>query len=233
MSGRAKAAILISGRGSNMQALLTAAAERDYPAEIVGVVSDRPDAGGLAIAAARGIATAALPRSDFASREAHEAAIDLALRDWGAEIVCLAGYMRLLSTGFVERRAGRIINIHPSLLPLFRGLDTHRSALEAGVSVHGCTVHFVTAGMDAGPIIGQAAVPVSPADTPESLAARVLKAEHQLYARALRWLAEDRVRMEDGRTVHVGFGADEGAALIAPSAGIDPANLENLARFTP
>ncbi|MBL8582076.1 MAG: phosphoribosylglycinamide formyltransferase [Rhizobiaceae bacterium] len=233
MSARVKTAILISGRGSNMQALVAAAAERDYPAEIVGVVSDRPEAGGLAVAAAHGIATAALPRGDFPSRDAHEAAIDLVLRDWGAEIVCLAGYMRMLSAGFVERRLGRVINIHPSLLPLFKGLDTHSRALEAGVSLHGCTVHFVTAGMDEGPIIGQAAVPVSPSDTPDTLASRVLHAEHQLYGRVLRWVAEGRVTLENGRAVHTGFTADDSAALIAPTPGIDPAHLENLARFTP
>jgi formyltetrahydrofolate-dependent phosphoribosylglycinamide formyltransferase len=232
-SGRTRTAILISGRGSNMQALIAAAAERDYPAEIVGVISDQPDAGGLGIAAAHGIATLALPRRDFDSKAEHEGAMDLALRDWGAEIVCLAGFMRMLSAGFVERRQGQMINIHPALLPLFRGLDTHRRALQAGVSIHGCTVHFVTPVMDEGPIIAQAAVPVSPADTPDSLGARVLKAEHQLYARALRWLAEGRVRMEGGRTVYSGLGVGEAAALIAPSPEIDPAHLENLARFTP
>lgn len=230
---RTPAAILISGRGSNMQALIAAAADRDYPAEIVGVISDVPDAGGLALAAAHGVTTLALPRRDFGSKAEHEAAIDLALRDWGAEIVCLAGFMRMLSPGFVERRLGQLINIHPSLLPLFRGLDTHRRALQAGVSVHGCTVHFVVPAMDEGPIIAQAAVPVSPDDTAETLGARVLRAEHRLYARALRWLAEGRVRMEGGRTVYTGFGVGEASALIAPSPDIDPAHLENLARFTP
>jgi formyltetrahydrofolate-dependent phosphoribosylglycinamide formyltransferase len=180
------------------------------------------------------VPTLALPRRDFASKEAHEAAIGRALDEWQAGIVCLAGYMRLLTPGFVQHWQGRMINIHPALLPLFKGLDTHRRALDAGVRIHGCTVHFVTAETDDGPIIAQAAVPVEPADTAETLAARVLKAEHQIFARGLRWLAEGKVGMEGGRTVYSGFeGGDSSAALLAPSPGIDPRQLENLARFTP
>lgn len=231
---RKRVAILISGRGSNMQALIAAAAERDYPAEIVGVLSDQPAARGLAIAAAQGIPVAAVPRAGHPSRDAHDAAIGDALTGWGAEIVCLAGYMRLLTPGFVDAWRGRLINIHPALLPLFKGLDTHARALDAGVRIHGCTVHFVTPEVDDGPIIGQAAVPVSPGDTEETLAARVIKAEHRLYPRALRWLAEGRVRLEGSRAVFTGFDhVPADSSLFAPSPDVDRAHIENLARFTP
>lgn len=187
MSVKHRTAIMISGRGSNMAALVEAAAAPDFPAEIVLVLANRPDAGGLVFAAARGIATVAIDHRDFGrDRAAHEAAVDAALRAAGVEIVCLAGYMRLLSPFLVSRWAGRMLNIHPSLLPDFKGLHTHERALEAGVSHHGCTVHLVTEDLDSGPILAQARVPVLAGDTPESLAARVLEAEHQLYPQALR-----------------------------------------------
>lgn len=233
---RKRTAILISGRGSNMTALIAAAANPDYPAEIVGVLSDKVNAAGLGIAAARGIKVQALPRSDHASKESHDAAIDAALSALNAEIVVLAGYMRLLTPGFVEKWHGRMINIHPSLLPSFKGLDTHKRALDAGMRVHGCTVHFVTPEMDGGPIIAQAAVPVLISDSEEDLTARVLKAEHQLYPQALKLVAQGRARMQGGRTVFSGFAddSDKGAALItAPSPLEGVVDLEQLARITP
>lgn len=236
MPAHKRTAILISGRGSNMAALIDAAAERDFPAEIVAVISDRAEAQGIGVARARGIEAQAIEPGSFSSREAHEEAIDAALRAAGAEIVCLAGYMRLLGATFVERWSGRMINIHPSLLPLFKGLDTHRRALETGMRIHGCSVHFVTPETDGGPVLAQAAVPILPADGEEELAARVLKAEHALYPVALRLLAEDKVRMESGRTV---FSeemrramVDEGMLLSPPTAS-GPVDLESLARFTP
>lgn len=218
-----------------MAALVEAAAERGYPAEIVAVISDQPQAAGLVYAASRGIATQVIERKDHASKEAHDEAIHAALVACGAEIVALAGYMRLFTAPFVEKWLGRMINIHPALLPSFKGLDTHRRALEAGVRIHGCTVHFVTPQMDEGPIIAQAAVAVKIEDTAESLAASVLKAEHQLYPMALRMVAEGLARMEGGRTVFAEGGTilQEGAPLHAPSAIRDVVDLEALARFTP
>ena len=181
-----RVAILISGRGSNMAALLEAARDPGFPAEIVLVLSNRPDAGGLAVAAAAGVATAAVDHRPFkGDRAEHERAIDAELRRAGAEIVCLAGYMRLLTPFLVEAWAGRMLNIHPSLLPAFPGLDTHERALAAGAKLHGCTVHLVTQGMDEGPILAQAAVPVLAGDTEDDLAARVLQQEHALYPAAL------------------------------------------------
>ena len=193
MMARRRVAILISGRGSNMAALIEAARDPDYPAEIVLVISNRPEAGGLARAAAAGIATAVVDHTAFASKAAFEAALDARLAEASAEIVCLAGFMRLLSPGFVERWRDRLLNIHPSLLPAFPGLDTHARAIAAGAKVHGCTVHFVRAAMDDGPIIAQAEVPVLPGDTPELLAARVLVAEHQLYPGALAEVAAGKI----------------------------------------
>jgi phosphoribosylglycinamide formyltransferase-1 len=184
-----------------MMALLQAAKAEDYPAEIVGVISDKADAGGLAKAAAEGIATFAFVRKDYASKDAHEAAILAALDELSPDIICLAGYMRLLSGAFIQRHEGRIINIHPSLLPLFPGLHTHQRAIDAGMRIAGCTVHFVTEGMDEGPVIGQAAVPVLAGDTADALAGRVLTIEHQLYPQALRLFAEGRVKMEGGKAV--------------------------------
>ncbi|MGO8143763.1 phosphoribosylglycinamide formyltransferase [Rhizobium leguminosarum] len=200
-SPRKRAVVFISGSGSNMMALVAAAKAADYPVEIVGVISDKADAGGLAKAAAEGIATFAFPRKDYASKDAHEAAIFSALDELKPDILCLAGYMRLLTATFIQRYEGRMLNIHPSLLPLFPGLHTHQRAIDAGMRIAGCTVHFVTEGMDEGPVIGQAAVPVLSGDTAESLAARVLTIEHQIYPQALRLFAEGRVTMEGGKAV--------------------------------
>ncbi|PST21082.1 phosphoribosylglycinamide formyltransferase [Rhizobium sp. JAB6] len=198
---RKRVVVFISGGGSNMLALLKATKAADYPAEIVGVISDKADAGGLAKAAAEGIATFAFVRKEFASKEAHEEAILAQLEALSPDIICLAGYMRLLSGRFIQAYEGRIINIHPSLLPLFPGLHTHQRAIDAGMRIAGCTVHFVTEGMDEGPIVGQAAVPVLTDDSADSLAARVLTVEHQLYPQSLRLLAEGKVRMEGGKAV--------------------------------
>ena len=186
---RKRVVILISGRGSNMAALIEAAKAADYPAEIVGVFSNKPEAAGLAVAASNGIPTAALSHRDYPTREAFDAAMEAEILRWQPDIVCLAGFMRILSSGFTERWAGKLINIHPSLLPLHRGLHTHARALEAGDTEHGCTVHFVTPGLDEGPTIAQARVPVLPGDTPDSLSARVIVEEHRLYPRALAMVA--------------------------------------------
>jgi phosphoribosylglycinamide formyltransferase-1 len=186
-----RVAVLISGRGSNMTALIEAAQAKDYPAEIVLVVSNRPEAAGLARAREAAIATAVVDHRPFgADREAFERALDDELRKRGIEIVCLAGFMRLLTSWFIGRWRGRILNIHPALLPEFKGLDTHRRALEAGVKRHGATVHFVVEETDAGPVISQQSVPVLQGDTEATLAARVLEIEHRIYPEALRLVAE-------------------------------------------
>ena len=178
--------VLISGRGSNMEALIEAARDPAYPARIALVVSNRPDAGGLEIARAAGIATAVIDHRPFGKdREAHERQVHQALTDAGARIVALAGYMRVLTPWLVDAWAGRMINIHPSLLPAYPGLDTHARALGDSALEHGCTVHLVTAGVDEGPVLGQARVPVLPGDDEASLAARVLAAEHELYPACL------------------------------------------------
>ena len=191
---RKRGAILISGRGSNMAALIAAADAPDYPAEIVRVVADRPQAGGLARALAAGVPTSVIDYAGFADKRSSEAALDRLLNEAEIDIVCLAGFMRVLSAGFVAHWHDRLINIHPSLLPAFPGLDTHARALAAGVSEHGCTVHFVTAVVDSGPIIAQAAVPVLPGDDVETLARRVLAAEHRLYPQALALVASGAVK---------------------------------------
>lgn len=190
---RKRVAVLISGRGSNMMALIHAAKAPDYPAEIVGVFANRPDAAGLAAAATFGIPTAWRWHKDYSSREAFELAIDDVLRLWRPDIIALAGFMRILTPGFTARWQGRMINIHPSLLPAYKGLDTHERALADGATEHGCTVHFVTPGMDEGPIIAQATVPVLPGDTPETLAARVLAEEHRIYPEALARVARGEI----------------------------------------
>ena len=178
--------ILISGRGSNMQALIKAAAAPDYPAKIAVVVSNRADAAGLDIARQHRVPALTVPNRDFgADRAAHEAALDKALQDAGCAFLCLAGYMRLLTPCLVGRWAGRMLNIHPSLLPAFPGLDTHARALAAQVKIHGCTVHLVTEAVDEGPILAQAAIPVMPDDTEQILSARVLAQEHLIYPAAL------------------------------------------------
>ena len=183
---KARVAVLISGRGSNMAALIEAAKDPAYPAEIVLVLSNIADAGGLDIAQAAGIETAVIAHAPFGKdREAHERMIDARLRQSGVQIVALAGYMRVLTPYLVETWAGRMINIHPSLLPAFPGLHTHQRALEADVAKHGCTVHLVTTGVDEGPILGQAEVEVLPDDDEDRLGARVLEQEHKLYARCL------------------------------------------------
>lgn len=183
---RTKVGVLISGRGSNMEALIAAAQAPDYPGEIALVIANNPDAGGLEKARAAGIATQVVDHRPFGKdREAHERAIDAALRAAGVEVVALAGYMRVLTPFLVEAWAGRMINIHPSLLPAYPGLHTHARVLEAGEARHGCTVHVVTAGVDEGPVLGQAEVEVLPGDDEASLAARVLEQEHSLYPRCL------------------------------------------------
>lgn len=189
MAGKLRVAVLLSGRGSNLEALIRACREQDSPAEIVLVVANNPDAGGLAIAQASGIATAVVDHRRFASREAFDAAIDAELRRRDIALVCLAGFMRLLTPGFVEGWRGRMINIHPSLLPAFKGRHPQRQALEAGATVSGCTVHYVTPEMDAGPIVAQEQLPVLPGDSEASLSARILEAEHRLYPRALMMVA--------------------------------------------
>jgi phosphoribosylglycinamide formyltransferase-1 len=185
--------ILISGRGSNMVALIEAARAADYPAEIVLVISNEPDAAGLEFASSRGVQTKIINHRNFSSRDAFAGALDAALLEAKVEIVCLAGFMRMLATRFVEKWRGRMINIHPSLLPAFKGLDTHERALGAGATKHGCTVHFVEPELDSGPIILQAEVPILPGDDAATLAARVLKQEHRIYPEALRMLAEGRI----------------------------------------
>lgn len=223
--------ILISGRGSNMAALIEAAGDPGFPAEIVGVISDKVDAKGLNAASALGIPTKGITRQDHPSKAALDDALDAELTRLRADIVCLAGYMRLLTPAFTDKWAGRIINIHPSLLPLFKGLETHTKALESGMRVHGCTVHFVTAGMDEGPVVAQAAVPILPEDDEDALSARVLKVEHQLYPLALRLVALGKARMVNSRTVLSGVSAD--GALLSPGSASDEVDIESLARMTP
>ncbi|WP_052715724.1 phosphoribosylglycinamide formyltransferase [Devosia chinhatensis] len=192
---RKKVAILISGRGSNMATLIEAAQAADYPAEIVGVLSNRASAPGLALAASHGLATASLAQSKFPSRDMFEDTMTQVLESWETEIVCLAGFMRILGEDFVDRWQGRLINIHPSLLPAYKGLHTHERAIADGATEHGCTVHFVTPGLDEGPAILQARVPVLATDTPETLSARVLVEEHRIYPQALRMLAAGEVHI--------------------------------------
>ncbi len=212
---RRRAAVLISGRGSNMAALVRAAAAPDFPAEIALVLSNRADAAGLDFAKAHGIPTRVLSHKGYADRLAFDAALDGLLREDGIEIVCLAGFMRLLTPWLVERWRDRMINVHPSLLPSFKGLHTHERALEAGVRVHGCTVHFVRAEMDEGPIILQAVVPIEPGDTPDLLADRVLTQEHVIYPKGLELLAAGRLHVA-GERVEIA-GVESGLKpLIAP-----------------
>jgi phosphoribosylglycinamide formyltransferase-1 len=211
---KARVGVLVSGRGSNLQALIDACADPSFPAEIVLVISNVPGVYALERAEKAGIPTRTIPHKDFASREAFDVAMDAELRSAGVEIVCLAGFMRLLSAPFTQGWAGRMINIHPALLPSFKGLHTHQRALDEGVKLHGCTVHLVTPDLDAGPILVQAAVPVLPQDDSDSLAARVLEQEHKCYPLALRLLAEGRVTVEGNRAVVDAAG--EGA-LVNPT----------------
>ena len=211
MTAKTRTAILISGRGSNLQALIDAAANPAYPAEIALVLSNVADAQGLARAASAGIPTKTISHRDHATRESFDGEIDKALKANGIEIVCLAGFMRILSDNFVRGWAGRLVNIHPSLLPAFKGLHVHRQVLDAGVTLSGCTVHFVVPELDSGPVIAQAAVPVFANDTEEALAARTLEAEHKLYPLALGLLAGGRVTLEKGRARFTGMPANTGA----------------------
>ena len=188
-------AVLISGRGSNLAALIAASRAKDYPAEIALVISNRADAGGLQHAEESGIPAAVVDDRDDRTKAEFEARVDTALRDAKIDLICLAGFMRILSPAFVEAWRGHILNIHPSLLPLFPGLDTHRRALAAGVKEHGATVHFVNVEVDGGPVVAQAATPIMPGDTPETLAARVLEIEHELSPRALKLVASGRVKL--------------------------------------
>jgi phosphoribosylglycinamide formyltransferase-1 len=206
-------AILISGRGSNMQAIL----EAKLPLSAT-VISNNPDAAGLAIARAHGVATQVVDHRAFSDRADFDGALAHALDALAPDLVVLAGFMRILGGAFVDRYAGRLINIHPSLLPAFAGLDTHRRALAAGVRIHGASVHYVTRELDHGPVIIQAAVPVLPADDADTLAARVLREEHRIYPQALRWFCQGRLELGDDAIVRIngGVSADNPAALISP-----------------
>ena len=210
-----KTVILISGRGSNMEALIAARAAGVLPVDIAAVISNRPDAAGLATAAAAGIAVRCIDHKACAGRDAFDAALAACIDSFAPDLVVLAGFMRILSDGFVHHYAGRLMNIHPSLLPAFPGLHTHRRALEEGVRIHGCTVHFVTPTLDHGPVIIQAAVPVLDGDDEETLAARVLRQEHRIYPQAVRWFAEGRLRLADDRVRLAGEEAG-GGVLVAP-----------------
>ncbi|MEW6313635.1 MAG: phosphoribosylglycinamide formyltransferase [Pseudomonadota bacterium] len=206
-----KIVILISGRGSNLQAMLAA----KLPADIVAVISNKPDAAGLQTAQAHGIATAVVDHRYYSDRTAFDAALAEKIDGYAPDLIVLAGFMRILGDVFVNRYRLRIVNVHPSLLPAFTGTDTHRRALETGVKIHGCSVHFVTPELDSGPIIVQAAVPVFPDDDEAALAARVLEQEHRIYPQAVRWFAQDRLRIENG-VVRVLHEQSQSNSLIAP-----------------
>jgi phosphoribosylglycinamide formyltransferase-1 len=204
LTKRKRTAVLISGRGSNLAALIAASRDPSYPAEIVLVISNVETAEGLKVAAAANIPAMTISHKSFASREAFDGAIDAALTDANIDIICEAGFMRIHSDGFVRKWQGRMLNIHPSLLPAFKGIRVHQQVLDAGVRVSGCTVHFVVPELDSGPIIAQAAVPVFPTDTVETLQNRVLAEEHRLYPAALKQLAEGRVVLREGKVVFLG-----------------------------
>ena len=204
--------ILISGRGSNMQALLGA----KLPCEIAAVISNRADAQGLETARAHGIATVVIPHKNYADRAAFDAALAEEIDRHAPDVIVLAGFMRILTDSFVERYRGKLINIHPSLLPAYPGVDTHERALQDGIKIHGCTVHFVTPTLDHGPIIIQAAVPVLRDDTPQSLSARVLREEHRIYAQAVRWLCRDQVWLDEQGRVASDRLEQLGSTLISP-----------------
>ena len=210
-----KVAVLISGRGSNLKALIGAASAPDYPAEIMLVIANRADAAGLEFAREAKIPTAVIPHRDFASREEFDNAIDARLRETGVDLICHAGFMRIHSEDFVRKWQGQMINIHPSLLPAFRGTEVHEQAIAEGVRISGCTVHYVIPELDAGPAIAQAAVPVHAHDTPETLAARVLEEEHKLYPLAVRLIAEGRVQLYNGRVIFSDV-ADANGAIFSP-----------------
>lgn len=207
--------ILISGRGSNMESLLNAVADGSLPVQVAAVIANRPDAKGLEIAAAQEVETCVIDHTRFDSRESFDATMIKTIDSYSPDLVVLAGFMRILTDDFVRRYEGRLLNIHPSLLPSFPGLHTHRRALAEGVRVHGCTVHFVTPQLDHGPVVVQAAVPVLNGDDEATLAARVLAQEHQIYPMAVRWFAEERLRLVDGHVVFQSEQEPEGA-LISP-----------------
>jgi len=199
LADKLRVGVLISGRGSNLLALLEAARSPEYPAEICLVISNRPDAGGLSYAASHGVATATIDHRTFDDRATFDAALSAKLQEHGVELVCLAGFMRLLGAEFVATWHNRLVNVHPALLPSFKGIDAVEQALAAGVKVTGCTLHFVRAEMDTGPIIAQTAVPVRPGDTAEGLGSRIREAEHQCYPSAVRLIAEGRVSVANER----------------------------------
>jgi phosphoribosylglycinamide formyltransferase-1 len=207
--------ILISGRGSNMEAIVRAAQAERWPARISAVISNRADASGLEFAAAHGIPTAVISNKDYATRDRFDAALREKIDAWAPDLVVLAGFMRILTAPLVEHYKGRMLNIHPSLLPSFPGLATHRQALAAGVKLHGATVHFVTPDLDHGPIVAQASVPVLEDDSEEALAARVLEQEHVIYPRAVRWFVEGRLALQGARVRLAAVGAPDAAAVIA------------------
>jgi phosphoribosylglycinamide formyltransferase-1 len=194
-----KLVILISGRGSNMEAIVRACSDEGWPAQIAAVIANRPDAAGLAFAASHGIATAVVDHRQFPDRESFDAALASEIDAFAPDLVVLAGFMRVLTAGFVDHYAGRMLNVHPSLLPSFPGLKTHQQALDAGVRLHGASVHFVTSQLDHGPIVMQSAVPVESSDTPATLAERVLATEHIIYPRAVRWFVEGRLALNGQR----------------------------------
>jgi len=210
-----KIVILISGRGSNMEALIRARDAGELPVTIAAVLSNRSDAKGLATAAAAGIATEVINHKAYPNREAFDAALAVAIDAYAPDLVVLAGFMRILTDDFVRHFEGRLLNIHPSLLPAFPGLDTHQRALDEGVRIHGCTVHFVTPALDHGPVVIQAAVPVLDGDDETALAARVLAQEHRVYPQAVRWFAEGRLSLENGK-VRLAAAQDGGRALVVP-----------------
>ncbi|MBM3576361.1 MAG: phosphoribosylglycinamide formyltransferase [Alphaproteobacteria bacterium] len=220
---RLRTAILISGRGSNMDALIAAAKDPSFPAEIALVLSNRPDAPGLAKAKAAGVATAAVDHKIYAGREEFERSVQIVLETYRIQFICLAGFMRMFTPWFVGRWRGRMLNVHPALLPSYRGLDTHERALADGVKIHGATVHFVAPEMDEGPIVAQAAVPVLDEDTPQTLAARVLMQEHLIYPMALRLVASGAVRVEGNRVL--GAPTAQETALIVPDAAAVPRRI--------
>ena len=217
--------VLISGRGSNMQAIVNSVNSLALPAQICAVISNKASATGLAWAREQGVATVAVEHRDYASREAFDTALACAIDEYEPHYVLLAGFMRVLTPAFVERFNGRLINIHPSLLPAFPGLHTHQQALATGVQWHGCTVHFVTPVLDHGPIVAQGLVPVLAGDTPDDLAERVLQVEHRLYADVVRWLAEGRVSLDAMRRVHV-------RGVASRSFVLTPQGVESSERFS-
>lgn len=218
LSGRKRVTVLFSGRGSNMSTLIGASMAADYPAVITNAITNVPDAGGIEVAKGHGIETTILDHKAYASREAHEEAVAKVLKEQRPDLIVLAGYMRIFSASFVRQFVGRIINIHPSLLPSFKGVDTHHRALVSGVRVHGCSVHYVDETLDDGPIIAQAVVPVLPNDNDDSLSARVLKAEHILYPHALSLVASGEIRHSGGRAIlNPNFKGGEHQLLISPN----------------